>query len=214
MKKIFEQEEEAPSFSREKVEYDIVLSPVEASVTDLISAFENIDNYGKYISNIRNTAANLQQAIDAHFGPNIPAKRKALEKQRGTPFPVKTKTAIDDFIKSYTNKPKLLKYTVKDDTLVFPRSSNPNKEVTKNIIKTVLDNAGINYKIKETEAVSETKSLKLMDILNEVSPAQLPFVLTDKLVEAGVIKDEYINNNKPFASLYGIVTKITNELGL
>ena len=49
----------------------------------------------------------------------------------------------------------LLKYNVKGNTLVFPKGSNPAKDLTKKIIKTVMDSAGIDFTIKEKESVSE-----------------------------------------------------------
>jgi hypothetical protein len=84
-----------------------------------------------------------------------PAKKASIEKQRGEKFPVKTKQAIDDLVKSLTSKPNLLNYTVKGNTLVFPKGKNPSKDVTKKIIKTVMDNADIAFSVKEKESVSE-----------------------------------------------------------
>lgn len=144
------------TFSIGKVSYDLVLTPKDASVDDVISALENIDNYGRYASNIRNTATNkatINKAIEDHFGPNIPAKKKQLEKQRGVPFPPKTKQAIDDFVKQFSSKPQLLTYNTRGNSLVFPQNQNPTKDLTKKIISTVLGNVGIDYKLTEKEAI-------------------------------------------------------------
>jgi hypothetical protein len=143
-------------FSVGKVSYDLVLTPKDVSVENVISALENIDNYGRYASNIRNTATNkatINKAVEDHFGPNIPAKKKQLEKQRGVPFPTKTKQAIDDFVKQFSSKPQLLTYNTRGNSLVFPQNQNPTKDLTKKIISTVLDNAGIEYKLTEKEAI-------------------------------------------------------------
>jgi hypothetical protein len=144
------------TFSIGKVSYDLVLTPKDVSVDDVISALENIDNYGRYASNIRNTATNkatINKAIEDYFGPNTPAKKKQLEKQRGVPFPPKTKQAIDDFVKQFSSKPQLLTYNISGNSLVFPQNQNPTKDLTKKIINTVLTNVSIDYKLTEKEAI-------------------------------------------------------------
>jgi hypothetical protein len=108
-----------------------------------------------YVSNMRNKSS-IQKAIEDHFGPVIPAKRKKMEKDQGFSFPVKTKTSIDDFVKSLTSRPTLLKYKVKDDTIVFPKSGNPAKDLTKKIIDVVMKNAKVDYSIVDKEAVDES----------------------------------------------------------
>jgi len=155
--KIKENEEENPQ-SRISVDYDIHLTP-EGNIEDAISALKNIDNYGSYVSNMRNKAY-VEKAIEDYFGPSVPVKRKALEKERGKPFPIKTKQAIDDLVKSVTSTPNLLKYEVKGKEIVFPKANNPSKDLTKKIIKVVMDSAGIKFKISEKEAVSEIKITK------------------------------------------------------
>lgn len=154
--KLMEQEgEEEGNFSIGKATYNLVVNPINASADDIISALDNIDNYGIYASNIRNTATNkatINKAVEDHFGPNIPAKKKSLEKQRGVPFPPKTKQALDAFIKQFTSKPQLLKPTVEGDTVVFYQNENPTKDLTKKILQVVLNNAEIKYKISEKES--------------------------------------------------------------
>jgi hypothetical protein len=155
--KLKEQEEvgaEVSPSNREQVNYDVVVTPKGVSVEDTVKALETLDNYGMYISNMRNKQS-IQKALEDHFGPVIPAKRKKMEKDQGFPFPVKTKTAIDDFVKSLTSRPTLLKYKVKDDTIVFPKSGNPAKDLTKKIIDVVMKSAKIDYSISEKETVDE-----------------------------------------------------------
>jgi hypothetical protein len=164
--KLKEQEEvgaEVTPSNREQVNYDVVLTPKSAEVEDVVKALETIDNYGMYVSNMRNKQS-IQKALEDHFGPVIPAKRKKMEKDQGFPFPVKTKTAIDDFVKSLTSKPTLLKYKVKDNTIVFPKSGNSAKDLTKKIIDVVMKNAKIDYTIADKETVDE--------IINEGTPEQ------------------------------------------
>ena len=141
--------EEDGNFSSGKASYDLVLTP-EGTANDAVKALEDISNYGMYASNIRNTATNkaaINKAIEKHFGTPVQRRSKT------NTFPVYTKDALDAFIKQFTSKPQLVSYTVKGNTLVFPQKDNPTKDLTKKIIKTVLDNAGINFKLSEKEAI-------------------------------------------------------------
>ena len=158
--KLREEEAEATPSNREQVNYDIVVTPNSVSVEDTVKALETLDNYGMYVSNMRNKSS-IQKAIDDHFGPVIPAKRKKMERDQGFSFPVKTKTSIDDFVKSLTSKPTLLKYKVKDNTIVFPKSGNPAKDLTKKIIDVVMKSAKIDYSVTDKEAVDEVSTDKL-----------------------------------------------------
>lgn len=151
--------------ARQQVSYDLILTPKIVSVEEVIKALENIDNYGAYVSNLRNSAADVNKAIEAHFGPNQPFTKKKLEKERGKPFPPKTKQAIDDFIKTLTSKPNLLNWVVKDDGLLFPSSKNPTKKVTQNIISTVMNKAGIDYDLIDKETVGENS---LREMIKEI----------------------------------------------
>jgi hypothetical protein len=153
--KLREEEAETTPSNREQVNYDIVVTPNSVSVEDTVKALETLDNYGMYVSNMRNKSS-IQKAIEDHFGPVIPAKRKKMEKDQGFSFPIKTKTSIDDFVKSLTSRPTLLKYKVKDDTIVFPKSGNPAKDLTKKIIDVVMKNAKVDYSIVDKEAVDES----------------------------------------------------------
>lgn len=165
MNNIFENDEES-SISKQKASYDLVVTPKDKTPEDVIKALDNIDNYGQYISNIRTDKAGLQKALDDYFGPSLPVKKKQLEKERGKPFPPKTKQAIDDFIRSKTSKPDMLKYVVQDNTLIFPKNSNPNKELTKAILKTVLGKANIEYSVDEKESLDENV-FKLKKLIKE-----------------------------------------------
>jgi hypothetical protein len=155
--------EETGGGSRENVEYELVLTPLAVSADEVIKALENIDNYGAYVSNLRNTKSNVEKAVEDHFGPSQRFEKIKKEKERGKPFPVKTKQAIDDFIRTLTSKPNLLKWNVVKDTLVFPTKSNPTEKVTKNIIKTVMDKAGIDYDLESKEVTNESNINETID---------------------------------------------------
>ena len=134
--------------TKEKIVYDLILTPQIISIDEVVKAFETINNYGPYISNLRNTKADVEKAVVDHFGPNQPFVKKKLEKERGKPFPPKTKQAIDTFIRSLTSKPSLLKWSVEGNSLVFSEKYNPTKQVTKNIISTVMKKDNINYSLE------------------------------------------------------------------
>lgn len=170
------QGEETSGNSKENVEYELVLTPLAISTDEVVKALENIDNYGAYVSNLRNTKSNVEKAVEAHFGPSQRFNKLKKEKERGKPFPIKTKQAIDAFIRTLTSKPNLLKWETVGDTLVFPTKSNPSGKVTKNIIKTVMDKAGIDYDLEDKEVMDENK-------LNEIIDFNLTGKIYDVLVK-------------------------------
>lgn len=147
--------------NREKIDYDIFLTPKGKSLDDVIKALKDIENYGTYVSNMRSKAS-VEDAIVKHFGPTVPVKKKQLEKEMGKPFPMKTKQAIDDLVKSLTSRPTLLSYHKEGDELVFPKNSNPTKDLTKKIIKVVMGNAKIEYSLKDKENLGETKLINIL----------------------------------------------------
>ena len=92
---------------------------------------------------------------------------KNLSDNKGL-FHVKTKPAIDAYIKSLSGKPSLLKWEVVSDTLLFPSAGNPTKKMTEKIISTVMLNAGIAYELVSKEAVSESFRSFIMEQLNKL----------------------------------------------
>jgi len=169
--KLKENDEDGKS-SRLTVDHDVTI--VTPDIKAALEALKNIDNYGIYISNMRNKSS-VEKAIETHFG-NMDAdgkkishaKKMSIEKQRGEKFPIKTKQAIDDFVKSLTSTPTLLSYDVKGDKLVFPKDKNPSIETTKKIIKTVMNTAGVDYKLfNEKEATKEAKEKELRLLIRE-----------------------------------------------
>lgn len=155
--------EETGGSSKENVEYELVLTPLAISADEVVKALEDVNNYDIYTSNLRNTKTNVEKAVETHFGPSQRFEKIKKEKERGKPFPVKTKQAIDDFIRTLSSKPNLLKWNVIGDTLVFPAKSNPSEKVAKSIIKTVMDKAGINYDLESKEVTNESKINETID---------------------------------------------------
>lgn len=169
--KLKENDEEGKS-SRLTVDHDVTISTPDTEKA--IAALKNIDNYGIYVSNMRNKS-NIEKAIQVYFG-NMdasgkkisPATKASIEKQRGEKFPVKTKQAIDDFVKSLTSTPTLLSYDTKGNKIIFPKDKNPSIETTKKIIKTVLDNANVDFKfITEKDSIKEAKERELRLLIRE-----------------------------------------------
>ena len=154
--KLREAEAEATPSNREQVDYDIILTPKDVSVEDTIKALENIDNYGIYISNLSNNDPKMRKAKEAYFG--TPAERRVKANQGK--FPEFTNASNLAFIKAFNSKSTLLKYKVKDDTIVFPKSGNPSKNLTKKMIDVVMKNAKIDYSVADKEAVDEANSFK------------------------------------------------------
>jgi hypothetical protein len=149
--KLREAEAEATPSNREQVDYDIIINPKGVSVEDTIKALENIDNYGIYISNLNNNDPKMRKAKEAYFG--TPAERRVKANQGK--FPEFTNSSNLAFIKAFNSKSTLLKYKAKDDTIVFPKSGNPSKNLTKKMIDVVMKNAKIDYSVADKEAVDE-----------------------------------------------------------
>jgi hypothetical protein len=95
--------------------------------------------------------------MEEFFGPSSPRAKQKIEKDTGVKFPVKTKAAIDDFIKSRAGKPNLVHYEVVDGSLVFPNSKNTSKGRTQSIVSTVMKNAGVRHTMKQKESFNEAK---------------------------------------------------------
>lgn len=158
---------------REKINYDLRLTSLGEPISKVVAAFEEPKNYGIYLSNLRNYDTRLRDAMEKYFGPSIPAKKRAAEKLRGKPFPPKSKPAIDHFIKKYNERygsnMNLLNFEIlSGDALTFPFDKNPQKELTRKIIKTVMDNAGIKYELDSIERVEESVKNKLNKIVKEI----------------------------------------------
>jgi len=169
--KLRENDEEGKS-SRLTIDHDVTI--ITPDIKAAVAALKNIDNYGIYISNMRNKSS-VEKAIETHFGNMdtdgkkiAPAKKMSIEKQRGEKFPIKTKQAIDDFVKSLTSTPTLLSYDVKGDKIVFPKDKNPSIETTKKIIKTVMNTAKVDFTYegdkpsKKPTKESKEKELRLL----------------------------------------------------
>jgi len=214
-------EDEDNQSSSLRLDQDLILTTTE-DIQTVVDALENIDNYGIYLSNIRKP--NTNKAIEDYFGPSHPSKKKtALKARGGEPFPLRTKTSVDDFIKSLHSKPNLLSYKVEDNTIVFPKESNETKENIKKIIDTVMNNAGITkYKIIKKESgasIEEGKKIKQIrqfireQIKNTIKEEETIFKiepnLTFKIYD--ILKKQYpeIGNDHTKSSFFYL---INNEL--
>jgi hypothetical protein len=116
------------------------------TISDIETAIKDPKNYEKLYAKI--SISDLED----YFGPQNPAKRKALEKQRGKVFPIKTADEIKKFKESLKN-PNKFKFKIEGNSLRFPQRENvlTLKQIEDNL-KAILDNAKIKYNI---EKVSE-----------------------------------------------------------
>ena len=151
--KLMENEEDGRS-SRAIVKSDIIVTPKgENTLEDITTALENSDNYGMYLSNLRNVNKFIQDEFTKHFG--TPTQRRTGK------FPIYTKDSEMTFLKdlfkdetkinTQTRKvilSKILNYNIKDNKIVItPTKENP-KAAIKSKLDTILGNAGIDFSIK------------------------------------------------------------------
>ncbi len=155
--RIIENQDELSNLGHTRSELDILVTPKDgATVEDIDKALNNKDYYGSYLINIRDKMS-VNKAIEDHFGPTHPIRKRSAENLRGTPFPPKTKQAMDDFIKNLGgDKPGILTWEIRPDgTILFPSKKNESQLKTANIIKQVLNSSGIKYKIEKFENLAE-----------------------------------------------------------
>jgi len=162
MKNIFENEEEQVGLLLDRDQILTVKAPY--TIQDAIKAFEDVNNYGIYISSMRGRKV-TDKDMEAYFGPSSPRVKATLEKERGKPFPIKTKQAIDDFVKAGIKTPDIVNYEVEGDSLVFPVERNLQRGKLKNVIDTVMTTAGIPYQLRHS---TEGKKQKLKKIVSEI----------------------------------------------
>jgi len=74
------------------------------SKQDMDAAIEAISDptkYGRFATQFLKFDTKLNKAFIDEFGPSIPVVKKAAEKKREIPFPVKTQQSVVDFISKY-----------------------------------------------------------------------------------------------------------------
>lgn len=194
------QEDTSINRGHSRGQLDILLTPLNGSTAeDVEAALNNKEYYGSYLVNIRDKMS-VAKAVEDYFGPSIPAKRKPLEKLRGEPFPVKTKQAMDDFIKNLGGeKPGILTWEIKPNgTILFPSKNNESQLKTLNVLKQVLGAAGIKYKAEKFEnlaeyskSLQEIKRLKTLAGIKEIKIEKPGMIGFDKLEDGNNYEIEY-----------------------
>ena len=135
--------EDGATFSVNKQTNDLLLTPIGSTVDKIKEAIKNPKNYEKLFAKISKTA------LEDYFGPQNPAKRKSLEKQRGSAFPTKTADEINKFKEKLAN-PNKFNFEVEGNSLRFPQSKNTLTLVQmENDLKVILDSAKIKYNIEK-----------------------------------------------------------------
>jgi hypothetical protein len=147
-----ENEEDGRS-GRAIVKSDIIVTPKgENTLEDITTALENSDNYGMYLSNLRNVNKFIQDEFTKHFG--TPAQRRVSKitytKDSITAW-LKDLLKDKSKINAQTKKiilSKILNYNIKDNKVVItPTKENP-KAAIKNKLDTILGNAKVDYSIQ------------------------------------------------------------------
>lgn len=154
---------------------------------------------------VQNTFKNEEEAYDEFIKQalaqnknikNLNIKYNTLKSNNGHFYPKNSNTEMQDYIKSLISKPTLLKYKVKDDTIIFPKSGNPAKDLTKKMIDVVMKNAKIDYAVADKEAVDEASVNKKNKIDPDSEEAKLYFLQQFKLGNIKKVPDnpkaEYI----------------------
>ena len=159
------QEDTSLNRGHSRSELDLLLTPINSTPEEIESALNDRENYGPYLINTRDKSS-VNKAIEDHFGPTLPTKKKPLEKLRGEPFPPKTKQAMDDFLKGLeVGKPNILTWEIKPDgTILFPSKRNESQQKTTNVLKQVLGNVGIKYKLEHFENLAEYSKPSLNEV--------------------------------------------------
>lgn len=211
------QEDTSGNRGHSRSELDLLLTPKNGStVEEIEQALNNRDFYGPYLINIRDKMS-VNKAIEDHFGPTLPIKKRSLEKERGVPFPPKTKQAMDDFIKNLGgDKPGILTWEIKPNgTIIFPSKKNESQQKTSNVLKQVLGAAGIKYKLEHFEnlaeyskSLQEVKRMQTLAGLKEIKvedPTRLAKYKEAAIVDFSKLreedKDESYDNNEFYDKL-------------
>lgn len=139
--KLMENEEDS-NFSISKQTFDLLLTPVGKTVEDVINAIKNPKNYEKLFAKVS------KSDLEDYFGPQNPAKRKSLEKQRGEAFPIKTADEMKKFKEKIAN-PNKFGFEEENKSLRFPQRKNTlTLSQIESDLKTILDSAKIKYTIE------------------------------------------------------------------
>jgi hypothetical protein len=145
-------EENRDNFSKLILTRSLLLQPKNKTVDETIQELNNPNNYGRYISNLRNNV-NVNKHIESHFGPSNPKKKKSIEEKLGVKFPPKTKENIDSLIKQFNVSPNILSFRKGKNGIIFNNNENPTKLSTKRIIEIVMSVSNTEYILKEVSNV-------------------------------------------------------------
>ena len=142
------------SSTRLRIVNDVVVTPKgDSTMQDLINALNNPNNYGMYLSGLLHANKNIKDKVAAYFGTSN-------QRIKGN-YPDKTAANISAYIANLLStdpgldrlKPVLLgKITgwkqVGNEIYIAP-TKTITKDTIEKIFTTVLDNAGVEYKIEK-----------------------------------------------------------------
>jgi len=140
--KLMENEEE-DGFSLNKQIFDLLVTPTgNKTASDIEAAIKNPKNYEKLFAKIS------KSDLEDYFGPQNPAKRKSLEKQRGKAFPIRTADEMKKFKERIAN-PNKFNFELDGKSLRFPQRKNTlTLSQIESDLKIILDSAKIKYTIE------------------------------------------------------------------
>lgn len=143
------------------------------------AAARKSDNKESFIKLVKLTpAARKEKFTDEELGKmydilkssgNITIGDTTFKKVENEFYPKVSPKLTTDFLSQYAEKPNILKYDVKGDTLIFPQNKNESVNYMLQIIKTVLGNAGIEYKVGKYTTINENilKKHQLKQLIKE-----------------------------------------------
>lgn len=189
-RELYEEEDDQGFWLAQDRDVTVTIKPPHTA-EEADKALQTKDNYGRYISTMRNSKVS-QKDVEEYFGPRSPNVKNVKQRERyskfielnpdsdmtyqqwlvngpvGTdvgPYPVNTKAAYDAFVNQFITKPTLLRWAVVGDRLIFPKESNPGRNEVKNIVTTVLTNAG--FPPKSYKFSSDVTEGKLKEYIKE-----------------------------------------------
>jgi len=139
---------------RLRITKDIVVTPKgDSTIQDLVSALENPNNYGMYLSSLLHANKNIKDKVAAYFGtPN-----QRIHSTR----PEKTAANISAYIANLLNTDsdlnrlapvllsKITGYKLTGNTIQAASTPKITKDYIEKVFTTVFNNAGVTYDLKK-----------------------------------------------------------------
>lgn len=176
------------------------------SYEDVVKAINNKKYYGDYYNLIIKDPKYrkyIETKIEKYFGPTVSIHKKRQEYKQGFLFPIKTKENISNFINNLNLNLNMIDYKVDKDNnkLYFPPSNIYSKSHLIKILKTILNNAKIPFKLIEYENKYFEKQ---HNNINEIKRLQQLAGITEIIVNNPThkINIKFTPNFKTYGQIY------------